>query len=250
MTQTPASADLAFADVSFSYRSTPVFTGFSWVVPQGKTVLLGPNGAGKTTLLALGADVLVPARGTVTLGDLRTANRGDRHRFRAAVGWMPQEVRPVPGFTCHEQVAYAGWLKGMPKGGAWQAAMNALATVGLVALAERPAGQVSGGELRRVGIAQMLVHEASIVLLDEPTVGLDPVQRVAFRETLSALPRGTRVVVSTHQVDDLSELFDQVVVLDRGRIRFEGTVPSFLALADPGAARPGESAYARVMSAA
>ena len=85
---------------------------------------------------------------------------------------------------------------------------------------------------------------------EAPTVGLDPVQRVAFRETLSTLPPETRVVVSTHQVDDLDGLFDQVVVLDRGRIRFEGTVVDFLALAEAGAARPGESAYARVMSAA
>ena len=245
---TLANDTLVFASVSFSYRRHAVFRDFSWAVPEGKTVLLGPNGAGKTTLLSLGADVLRPAHGAVRLGDREAGRRQDRRAFRAAVGWMPQNIRSIPGFTCLEQVAYAGWLKGLSTGEAWRAASSALEQVGMAHLSERGTSHVSGGDLRRVGLAQMLVHRARVLLLDEPTVGLDPAQRVAFRETLTQLPAFTRVVVSTHQVDDLSELFGRVVVLDQGQIRFEGSVSAFLAHADPGSARPGESAYARVMS--
>jgi ABC-2 type transport system ATP-binding protein len=247
--------DLAFADIGFSYPSsmpfgpsTPVFDAFSWQTPLGRTVLLGPNGAGKTTLLSLGASALRPVRGRVVAGGLDTSRRRDLGAFRRSVGWMPQQVRPVAGLTAREQVAYAGWLKGMSRSAAWAEALTALTRVGLADEANRRTSQLSGGQQRRAGLAGLLVHAADLFLLDEPTVGLDPGQRSRFRETLHELAEDRPVIVSTHQVDDLTDLFDTVVVLDRGRIRFQGSVTDFMALAPAGSPHPAEAAYATLVA--
>lgn len=239
---------LAFSDISFSYRrgARPVFSGFSWSVPPGKTVLLGPNGAGKSTLLALGANALRPNKGSVLLNGLDPGRPGDRATFRKAVGWMPQQARAVPGLTTQEQVAYAGWLKGLTGDTAWAAAEVALATVELAEHAHERTSRLSGGQLRRVGLAQALMRDPDVLLLDEPTAGLDPAQRARFRALLTDLAPEKSLVVSTHQVDDLSELFDWVVILQAGTIRFEGAVGEFLDLAPSGDPRPAEAAYARV----
>jgi ABC-2 type transport system ATP-binding protein len=145
-------------------------------------------------------------------------------------------------------VAYAGWLKGLPKAKAWSEAARALERVGLAGDAHRRTAQLSGGQQRRVGLAQLLVHKADILLLDEPTAGLDPRQRAGFRKTLRAIAREVPVVVSTHQVDDLNDLFDTVVILDDGVIRFQGPIAAFMALAPKRSAHPGESAYASLIS--
>lgn len=235
--------------VSFRYRrsSPPVLSDFSWSVPQGRTVLLGPNGAGKPTLLPLAADALRPAQGTIRLGSLVAARRSDRAAYRRAVGWMPQHVHAVPGLTAREQVAYAAWLKGMGRNEAWASAAVVPDQVGLMELASQKTSSLSGGQLRRVGLAQVLVHNAKVMLLDEPTVGLDPTQRGRFREILASLSLERPIVVSTHQVDDLSELFDTVVVLERGSVRFEGSVSSFLDVAHQSAERRAEAAYAKIV---
>jgi len=249
------SPSLTFNDLIFSYPRSPlfggagprVFDGFSWSVPAGATVILGPNGAGKTTLLALGATALRPRAGAVRLGTRNAMRRRDVVAIRRAVGWMPQHVRTIPGLTAQEQVAYAGWLKGMARNEAWREAETALARVGMSDEAGRRTAQLSGGQQRRVGLAQLLVHRAQLLLLDEPTVGLDPGQRARFRETVREVARDVPVVVSTHQVDDLTDLFDTVVVLDRGQIRFQGDVTSFMALAPSGSTHPGEAAYASLV---
>lgn len=244
---------LTFTQLRFKYwrARQPVFDDFSWEVPAGKTVLLGPNGAGKSTLLALGADALRPGRGVIQLDRLTPAQNGrriSRAAYRRAVGWMPQQIRAVPGLTVQEQVAYAGWLKGLPRNQAWSAAATALDRVGLADQVGNKTATLSGGQLRRVGLAQVLVHNPDILLLDEPTAGLDPAQRARFRELLVALPPDRPVVVSTHQVDDLSELFDTVVVLDQGLVRFSGSVAAFMDLAPPTSAeRRAEVAYACIV---
>ena len=249
------SPSLTFSDLVFSYpRSTilggtgpRVFDGFNWATPAGATVILGPNGAGKTTLLSIGATGLRPTRGRVRLGDRDASRRRGIAAIRRAVGWMPQHVRAIPGLTAREQVAYAGWLKGMSRADAWRRAPVALFKVGLADEADRRTAQLSGGQQRRVGLAQLLVHRAELLLLDEPTAGLDPGQRARFRETVRDLAGDVPVIVSTHQVDDLTDLFDTVVVLDHGQIRFQGDVAAFMALAPAGSSYPAEAAYASLV---
>jgi ABC-2 type transport system ATP-binding protein len=243
---------LGLHDVTYRYRrgGPSAVSGLTLAVQPGRTVLLGPNGAGKTTLLRLAASSIAPHRGAVTLADLDPSRRRDRGRFRSMVGWMPQEVRAIAGFTCREQVAYLGWLKGLSRSIAWTAARVALHRVGLSAEMDRRASDVSGGQLRRVGLAQALVTRPVLLLLDEPTAGLDPVQRASFRGLVRELPAETIVLVSTHQVDDLSDLFDAVVVMDGGALRWQGEVARFLALAPSGSVRSAEEAYAAIVAGA
>ncbi len=231
-------------DVSFRYgwRSRWVLRELSWQVPEGRTVLLGPNGAGKTTLLSLCASALRPSAGRVRLGELDTRSRRDLRGYRRLVGWMPQQIRAVPGLTAREQVAYAGWLKGLSRTEAWQRAQKALEAVGLSSRLQDKTSTLSGGQLRRLGLAQVLVHSPQVAILDEPTAGLDPAQRARFGEVLAALSLGSHVIVSTHQVDDLSQLYDTVAVMASGKIVFEGAVGDFLRLGE-GNDREAEAAY-------
>lgn len=250
-------ANLVFSEVVFAYpdrgllrRSvTPVFQGFSWRLGPGRTVVLGPNGAGKSTLLALGASALMPNRGRVTLDDHDVQTRGGRAAIRRTVAWMPQQTRAIPGLSAREQVAYAGWLRGMPRSAAWEAAAESLDRVGLSTEANRLTAQLSGGQQRRVGLAQCLVHGADVWLLDEPSAGLDPGQRARFREILVEVSQSATVLVSTHLVDDIADLYDSVVVLARGEIRFEGTADDFAALAPSPGPLAGEAAYATLVEA-
>ncbi|MGW4651235.1 ATP-binding cassette domain-containing protein [Kitasatospora sp. NPDC004289] len=238
-------------DCSFGYRrGAEVLSGLNLRFEAGCSVLLGPNGAGKSTLLGLVASALTPASGQVSLDGLDTSRAKDRKEYRRRVGWLPQQVRPVPGLQVREQAAYAGWLKGLSRGEAWEKSARALEQVGLSSLADRRSSELSGGQLRRLGIAQTLVHQAELVLLDEPTAGLDPVQRGVFRELIAELRHLTSFVVSTHQTEDLAEIYDEVVLLDRGQVRHQGPIDSFLALAPGGASaeRRAESAYATIVA--
>lgn len=247
---------LTFSEVTFGFRRrrAPVLEELTWSLPPGRTVLLGPNGAGKSTLLALGADACRPWRGSVGLsGSADTgrprSSRGARAAHRRAVGWMPQQVHTVTGLRVREQVAYAGWLKGLSRAQAWIESGRALEHVELSDRANDRTSQLSGGQLRQVGVAQVLVHRPQVMLLDEPTVGLDPSQRARFRSVLTAEQIEVPVLVATHQVDDLSDVFDTVVVFTQGKIRWTGSVADFLALADSGAGTPqAETAYATLVS--
>ncbi|WP_405575833.1 ATP-binding cassette domain-containing protein [Streptomyces sp. NBC_01167] len=231
---------------SFAYRAgSPVLDALTMEFPTGCTVLLGPNGAGKSTLLSLGASSLVPAAGRVTLGRLDSTSRRSQRSYRQKVGWLPQHVKPIPSLTVREQAAYVGWLKGLSRSKAWEESARALERVRLTDLGHRNSHELSGGQLRRLGIPQTLVHSAEVVLLDEPTAGLDPVQRAVFRDLLSELADSVHFIVSTHQTEDLADIYDTVVVFDHGRHVFQGSAPEFFALAPTGTAteRQAETAY-------
>lgn len=242
---------VTFSSLSFRYgRGSRVFDGFSFGFPRGSTVLLGPNGAGKTTLLKLAAGVLRPRSGRVDLAGASSKGRRDRARYRRAVAFMPQVIRPIPGLTCREQVAYVGWLKGMSRQDAWNEAVRALDSVALADRFEHGVSQLSGGQLRRLGVAQAIVHDAEVVLMDEPTAGLDPVQRGRFRELLDGVRGRSDVVVSTHQTEDIVESYDHVAVLVEGHLLYCDRVEAFLSLGETGSSglARAETAYASVLA--
>ncbi|MEW1774932.1 ATP-binding cassette domain-containing protein [Streptomyces sp. NPDC086777] len=237
-------------DVTYAYRrwSKPVLADFTYTVPGGLTVLLGPNGAGKSTLLRLAAGTARPARGTVTLDGTPSTARA----YRRLVGWLPQHVQPMPQLTAHEYVAYAGWLKGMATGVAHDRAAVALDRVNLSGQAGVKTHRLSGGQLRRLGVAATLVHDARVLLLDEPTAGLDPQQRRAFRDVLAALSGEVTILMSTHDIQDLAEEADHVTVLHAGRILQTGTTSEFLAHTpqDTAPGRLAEGAYTALLDGA
>ncbi|WP_327176594.1 ATP-binding cassette domain-containing protein [Streptomyces sp. NBC_01335] len=244
---------LHYQSCTFRYgrRSRPVLDRLDLAFSPGHTVLLGPNGAGKSTLLALGAGAYRALPGNVRYGRLDPSERSQANEYRKKVSWLPQHPGFLSGLTCREHVAHVGWLKGMRERDAWQAAAKAIDTVGLAEKADHKTKTLSGGQRQRIAIAQALVHDAELLLLDEPTVGLDPQQRRRFLDVLIQLRGQVHVIVSTHDITDLDEAFDEVVVLETGKPRFRGTVREFEAHAAPDCA-PGrrlESAYASLLEA-
>lgn len=232
--------------VTFSYHRwiRPVLSRFTYEVPgQGLTILLGPNGAGKSTTMALLAGTIEPKAGEVRFlgSDLTSARR----EYRRHVAWLPQRVPTSRQLTAREYVAYVAWLKGESRTCAWDRAGAALDQVGLAEQSGRKTAGLSGGQLRRVGIACALAHDARVILLDEPTAGLDPHQRTVFRDVLREVAARVPVLMSTHDVADLADEADTVTLMDGGRVRHHGGTRSFLEHADPEAvpARRAESAY-------
>ncbi|MFF7291663.1 ATP-binding cassette domain-containing protein [Microbacterium sp. NPDC008134] len=219
-----------FKRISFGYsRDSTVFNDVTLELSHFPVAVLGPNGAGKSTLLALLAGRLTPQRGIVeVLGEPGQTARGARG-LRALTSWMPQDTKPVRGFSVREYVAYAGWLKGMRYRDAWKAARHAAQTVDLQDRQRVPVTALSGGQRRRLGIASALVSTPSVLILDEPYAGLDPDQRGAVRDTLRELRGSTALVVSTHQTEDLDDIYGGVLVIDNGQVLFNGSTREFVA---------------------
>jgi ABC-2 type transport system ATP-binding protein len=194
----------------------------------GVTGLLGPNGAGKTTLMRMVATVLAPDGGTIRLLGRDPARADERVAIRRRLGYMPQEPGFYQRFSAFEFVDYVAILKEMTDRTArHEEVRRVLATVGLTDVAHRKVKDLSGGMRRRLALAQALLDDADLLLLDEPTAGLDPEQRLRFREVVSQLPHRPTVLLSTHQTEDIVALCERVVVLADGGVRFDGT-PSAL----------------------
>ncbi|MBA2389952.1 MAG: ABC transporter ATP-binding protein [Geodermatophilaceae bacterium] len=209
---------------------SPVLSGVTLSAGAGITGLLGPNGAGKTTLLRVLATVLAPDAGRVRLLGRDPAVASDRLEIRRRLGYFPQEPGLYRSFTAFEFVDYVAILKELTDTRArHDEVRRVLDVVGLRDRAHKRIRTMSGGMNRRVALAQALLGDPSLLVLDEPTVGLDPEQRLRFRETVSQLGANRVVLLSTHQTEDVAALCSFVHVMDGGRIVFSGT-PKDLAL--------------------
>ena len=190
----------------------------------GVTGLLGPNGAGKTTLLRVLATVSAPDSGSVQALGLDPGRSDQRLDLRGRLGYMPQEPGFHARFTAFEFVDYVAILKELHQRRArHQEVRRVLELVGLGAVRGKQIKALSGGMRRRVALAQALLGDPDLLVLDEPTAGLDPEQRLRFRELVSRLGEGRTVLLSTHQTEDVVALAQQVLVLHLGRLRFAGT---------------------------
>lgn len=216
----------------------------------GVTALLGPNGAGKTTLMRILATVQPPSAGRLTIGGRAIESAAGSRSARRQIGYLPQRFGFEPGMRLRDFVTYAAWLRGIPRQDWSGATATAIERVGLTDQSHVKMGRLSGGMHQRAGIAWATVGDPKIVLLDEPTVGLDPQQRLRFRATVAELT-GATVLLSTHLIDDVDAICDRVVVMHAGRIHFAGGIDELKALNDdamPGNA-PLERAYMSLMPA-
>src|SRR5882672_5192900 len=214
--------------------------------------LLGPNGAGKTSLLRMMATAIPPTTGRLRLLGRDPGAYGPRREVRRRLGYLPQTLGYYPGFTVAEFVEYFALLKEMPAAQVPAAVATAVERVDLGGKARAKLRTLSGGMLRRVGIAQAIVNEPELLLLDEPTAGLDPEQRVQFRALLRILGESATVIVSTHLVEDVGAACSQVALMDQGKIVFQGT-PGDLAVRGDGYGAgdaPLERGYSAVLAAA
>ncbi|WP_433205466.1 ABC transporter ATP-binding protein [Dactylosporangium sp. CS-047395] len=243
-----------------SFGRTTALDGVDLEAGPGVTGLLGPNGAGKTTLLRIIATVLAPDRGTVTLLDRDPARPDDRTRIRRRLGYLPQDAGFHRGFTVFEFIDYVAILKEMTdRRPRHDEVRRVIDLTGLTAVSGKRIRALSGGMRRRVGLAQALLGDPELLVLDEPTVGLDPEQRLRFREMISQAGEGRTVVLSTHQTEDVAALCTRIAVIHQGRARFTGTPAELTAQAagrvwtDPArspaalaAWRTGEGAYRNI----
>lgn len=230
----------------FARRAAVV--GLTQTIPPGRSVLLGPNGAGKSTLIKLAAGLLAPQQGSIAYAGYGTVTARATGRL---VGYLPQGVKAVAGLSVGEQVSYSAWLKGHSTRDARRLAGLAMDRVGIADLAGRSSRSLSGGQLRRLGLAEALVTEPAVLLLDEPTAGLDPEQRERFGELLRTSAFAQAVAISTHQVDDYFDQYDHVLVVAQGSIRYAGGPAGFLQLGvGDTLTRTLADAYSRVVGGA
>ncbi|WP_089951680.1 ABC transporter ATP-binding protein [Lentzea xinjiangensis] len=230
-------------------RGRNAVNGLDLRLGRGVHGLLGPNGAGKTTLIRTLATVQAPTAGSLSL--LGTPVSGRLRPVRRRLGYLPQHFGFYKRFKVREFVEYLAWLKEMPPASIPGAVHRALERVGLTDRADDKLKTLSGGMVRRVGIAQAIVNEPEVLLLDEPTVGLDPAQRLRFRELVVELGQQACVLISTHLVEDVAAACTDVVLVSEGSAVFQGT-PADLATAGTDAHvgdSPIERGYSALISA-
>jgi len=234
------------------FGRTVAVSGVDLAAGPGVFGLLGPNGAGKTSLLRMMATAIAPTSGQLRLLGRDAARYEPRQEIRRRLGYLPQHLGYYPGFTVSEFVEYFALLKAVPAARVPAAVAAAIERAQLPDRSSARLRTLSGGMLRRVGIAQAIVNEPELLLLDEPTAGLDPEQRIAFRGLLRDIGRKATVVVSTHLVEDVGAACSQVAVMDAGRIVFSGSPADLAACGrDDGIGdAPLERGYGAVLQAA
>jgi ABC-2 type transport system ATP-binding protein len=207
--------------------------GLDLTARPGVTGLLGPNGAGKTTLLRVLATVTPHDEGHLRLLGHDPATDDGRLAVRRALGYLPQDPGMYGGFSAFDMVDYVAVLKEHTQGRArHEEVRRVLALTGLSDVSGAKVRTLSGGMRRRLGLAQALLGTPDLLVLDEPTVGLDPEQRIRFRDLVAESGHGRTVVLSTHQTEDVAAVCSHVVVVHRGRALFDGTVEELTAVAE------------------
>ena len=235
-----------------SFGNNRAVDGVSLEAGPGVLGLLGPNGAGKTSLLRVLATVLPPSSGGIRLLERDPGRTADRREIRRRLGYLPQNLGYYPAFTVVEFIEYFALLKEVPSARVAKAVATAVERVDLGVKAKARLRTLSGGMLRRVGIAQAIVNDPDLLLLDEPTAGLDPEQRVGFRTLLRSLGQTSTVIVSTHLVEDVGAACSEVTLMDSGRIVFRGTPDELVARGEGHSIgdAPLERGYSAVLQAA
>jgi ABC-2 type transport system ATP-binding protein len=217
-------AEVLVQDLAKRFGRTRALEGVTVRAEAGITGLLGPNGAGKTTLLRILATVLAPDRGQIRVGGRDPSRSADRLEIRRRLGYMPQEPGFHRNFTAAQFVDYVAILKEMTDHRLRRREVDrVLALTGLDSVAHKKIRALSGGMRRRVALAQSLLGDPQLLILDEPTAGLDPEQRLRFRDLVSRVAEERVVLLSTHQTEDVAALCRQVVVMDGGRVLVDGT---------------------------
>ena len=189
--------------------------------------LLGANGAGKTTLMRMICDVLKPTSGSVVWNGAPIERLGER--YRSVLGYLPQDFGYYPDFSALDFMLYLSALKGLDSKAAKRRSMELLDLVGLKNVAKRKVKTFSGGMKQRLGIAQAVINDPQVLVLDEPTAGLDPKERVRFRNLISALAQDKVVILSTHIVSDVEYIADEILIMRAGQIVASGTIEEILA---------------------
>lgn len=220
------------SEVRRRFGRTQALSGATFEIGTGVTGLLGPNGAGKTTLLRILATVAAPDSGSVSVFGRDPSVASQRVEIRRRLGYLPQEPGFQRGFSVFEFIDYVAILKEMTNRQQRHAEVRrVIDAVDLASVSGKRVRSLSGGMRRRVALGASLLGEPQFLVLDEPTAGLDPEQRLRFRELVSRAGESRAVLLSTHQTEDVAALCQDVVVLDKGRVLFQGAPSELSAVA-------------------
>lgn len=213
---------LEFKNVTKQYGEVNAVNKVNCAMEKGIYGLLGVNGAGKTTLMRMLCTIVQPSEGQILWNGKDIWKLGGE--YREVLGYLPQDFGYYPNYTAMEFLMYVAALKGIPKDMAKKRANELLEVVGLSNVANKKVKTFSGGMKQRVGIAQALLNNPGILILDEPTAGLDPKERVRFRNLLSEYAGDKIVILSTHIVSDVEAIADEVLLMKKGKFVLQGTV--------------------------
>ncbi|MDE6675022.1 MAG: ABC transporter ATP-binding protein [Acetatifactor sp.] len=210
--------ELILDRVSKQYQNKIAVDRISLKLQRGVYGLLGANGAGKTTLMRMICGILQPTSGTITFDGLDVSCED----YRSILGYLPQDFGYYPDFTGIDFLLYMAALKGLPKAHARRRASQLLELVDLQDKARKKVRTYSGGMKQRLGIAQALLNEPKLLVLDEPTAGLDPKERVRFRNLIAEIGKDNIVLLSTHILSDIEHIADTVLMMKNGQLIYQG----------------------------
>ena len=210
--------ELIIDRVSKQYKNHIAVDRVSVTLHQGVYGLLGANGAGKTTLMRMLCGILTPTSGTITFDGTDVSSE----EYRAILGYLPQDFGYYPEFTAMDFLLYLAALKGIPKLQAKRRARELLELVSLQDVSRKKIKTFSGGMKQRLGIAQALLNDPKLLILDEPTAGLDPKERVRFRNLIEQLGKNSIVLLSTHIVSDIEHIADEILMMKDGQLIYQG----------------------------
>ena len=212
-----------------TFSSFPAVNNLSYTMDTGVYGLLGVNGAGKTTLMRMLCTLLTPTSGTITWDGQDIFSLGSA--YRNLLGYLPQDFGYYPDFSVQDYLLYIASIKGLRPATARQRMQNLLEQVGLTQVRRQKMKKLSGGMKRRAGIAQAMLNDPKILILDETTAGLDPKERIRFRNLISELAENRLVLLSTHIVSDVEYIADQILLMKDGSLVHHGTSQQLLAAA-------------------
>jgi ABC-2 type transport system ATP-binding protein len=213
---------LVIKDLSKKYSKDKFgLKDYSITIEKGILGLLGPNGAGKSTLMKIIATISQPTTGTITLDGHDIAK--DANYIRKILGYLPQDFGVYPNLNAYEFLEYIAAMKGVGGANLKKRIEMLLEGVNLIEAAKQPIGTYSGGMKQRIGIAQVLLNDPKILIFDEPTVGLDPEERVRFRNLISDLAHDCIIILSSHIVSDIETIADEVAIMKNGVLITKGT---------------------------
>lgn len=191
-------------------------SNYSLTINKGVLGLLGPNGAGKSTLMKIIATISKPSSGNLLLDDVNIVK--NPNAIRKVLGYLPQDFGVYPNLNAYEFLEYIAAMKGLGGNGLRKRIELLLESVNLTADAKRPIGTYSGGMKQRVGIAQALLNDPKVLIFDEPTVGLDPEERMRFRQLIADLAQDSIIILSSHIVSDIETIADEVAIMQDGKL--------------------------------
>ncbi|HCU2819392.1 TPA: ATP-binding cassette domain-containing protein [Clostridioides difficile] len=217
---------LEIRNLNFNYKNKKALDNINLTLIDGVVALLGPNGAGKSTLMRLLVTLYETSIGEIELNNIKYSKNNEK--IKANVGYVPQDFDMYNNINGQEYLEFVAKMRGVSKNDLKKHIQKVVSKVNLEKFINKKIGTYSGGVKRRLGIAQALIGDSKLIVMDEPTVGLDPEQRNEFRRLLPEISKNSIVLISTHIVEDIQFNCDKLIILNQGKILYDGTINKFI----------------------